>query len=180
MLDPCLIFWILVQCFGALSSIFQDLFSILGLCLVFLGLVQQSGVVVCAVPAPPGRIAIADGEDLTGQFWMPIELPFYLPSKEESLHEFSQEIGGGTSSTRYKGRMSLLAACTAKARGGKGVGHILPLAHAGRYACMHACMHTCMHACIHVCIHACMHVCMHACLRTQRGNAFKATRTNIP
>lgn len=25
-----------------------------------------------------------DGEDLKGQFWMPIELPFYLPSKEES------------------------------------------------------------------------------------------------
>jgi len=27
-----------------------------------------------------------DGEDLSGQFWMPIELPFYFPSRDEDSH----------------------------------------------------------------------------------------------
>lgn len=33
-----------------------------------------------------------DGEDLSGQFWMPIELPFYLPSKEEETNYTAVEI----------------------------------------------------------------------------------------
>ena len=64
---PCFVFLGFVQYFEALPNmlglclISWAVSSIFGPCLVFWGLVQQSGVVVCAVPAPPGASCFHPG-----------------------------------------------------------------------------------------------------------------------